>query len=158
MSTSDTFKWERDVLNDHAAYPGHPIVIACMIMDRYQDRAHATRVEPGDQFPNASADMFIPGAGCAVATAQTVLKLAQEHGVEHAFALATRYWDGYLEQDKVRNRNDYDRGLLQFERIKERFVEHLAVWGTPSAAASRFRLPDEPAARRTANSRFGLGL
>jgi hypothetical protein len=143
MPTNQSFEWELSVLGGHSAYPGHPIVLGCMIMDRYQNLEHANRVEEGEQFPNASADSFIPGAGCAVSTALAVLKLAENEGVGPAYDLAARYWDGYDKQS-TKNAGDVAMGLAQFAAIKPRFEEHLAKWGTAHAAPSEFRLVDMP--------------
>lgn len=149
MPTNDTFAWERDVLGEHIVYPSHPIVLACMIMDRYQNLAHATRNDSQDKygFPNASSDHFIPGAGCAVRGAMRALEIAATVGSEAAFTQAYDYIENYRKQN-VANEADAARAHLQCEKVKDRFVSHLAVWGTPDMPTSAVRLPDNSASSK----------
>jgi hypothetical protein len=143
MATSDTFTWERSVLGEHIVYPSHPLVLACMIMERYQSFAHAARNDSGDKhgFSNASSDSFIPGAGCAVSSSMRALELGLSGNTDAAIALAHDYIEGYRRQN-ASNEADSDQAQRQGEKVKERFLSHIKVWGTPAMPESPVRLPD----------------
>lgn len=139
MPTSDSFHWEKAVLGESCEYPGHPLVLSCMVMDRYADLATACSRESGCEFYNALTDSFIPGAGCAVHAALDMLRAAQTHGLPEAYALADRYWQGW-EQQNADNGPSAERGRAQALRLQSRFEEKLKTWGTPSDPGSPYRL------------------
>lgn len=137
MSDSNTYKWEKEVLGTHVVYPGHPIVLACMIMDRYLNLDKATEMREDEQFQAALSDSFIPGAGCAVYSALNTLDSALKDGAESAYVRANAYWDGFGKQD-ARNAASAKEGLAQFEQIKARFEHRVALWGTDKMPPSNY--------------------
>lgn len=139
MSNSNTYEWEKNVLGEHGEYPGHPVVLACMIMDRYQDLCTASTREPGQDDNNALRDSFIPGTGCAVYAALHTLCLAKDQGLEAGYAHAERYWAGW-EQQNPNNVAGAAHGREQAKRIKVRFEERLRVWGTSHDPGSPYRV------------------
>lgn len=145
MPTMDSYRWEQEVLGEHAEYPGHPVVLACMVMDRYPSLEVAVRREPGRDFGNALGDNFIPGAGCAVHAALDTLRLAQTAGLEAAYAHAERYWDGWARQ-QPNNAPRAAHGREQAERLKGSFEERLSTWGTPADPGSPYRVQALPVA------------
>lgn len=145
MPTMDSYRWERETLGECAEYPGHPVILACMVMDRYQNLGVAVRREPGQDFGNALSDSFIPGAGCAVHAALDTLCHAQERGLEAAYAAAERYWQGW-ERQHPNNVTRAAHGREQCERIKARFEGRLKTWGTPEDPGSPYRVKTLPVA------------
>lgn len=140
MSTMQTHDWEQAALTEHAVYPGHPLITATMIMDRYESLAHAEFRPEGMDYGNALADNFIPGAGCAVHSALRVLQVAQgPGGVEAAKALAADYWDGW-ECQSEKNKPEAAHGRLQAERILPHFVARLEAWKAGRPLPSEYRL------------------
>ena len=47
MPTMDSYRWENEVLGEHTQYPGHPLILACMVMDRYPNLEAALEGRPG---------------------------------------------------------------------------------------------------------------
>lgn len=139
MSNMDTYRWEKQELGEPGEYPGHPVVLACMVMDRYQDLATACICEPGHDYYNALRDSFIPGTGCAVRAALDTLRFAQESGLDTAYAHAERYWLGW-EQQHPSNVPRATHGREQAAHIKGRFEKHLVLWGTPADPGSPYRI------------------
>lgn len=145
MSTMQTYDWEQLFLTEHAVYPGHPLITATMIMDRYESLAHANFRPEGKDFGNALGDNFIPGAGCAVGSALRVLQVAQgPGGVEAAKAIAADYWDGW-ERQHANNKGPAAKGRMQAERILPEFVARLEGWTSGRPLPSKYRL-EEPKA------------
>lgn len=143
MPTIDSYRWAQEALGENGEYPGHPIVLACMVMDRYPDILAAMRREPGRDFGNALRDSFIPGAGCAVHAALESLRQGREHGPAAAYAHAERYWQGWEEQ-RTDNASSAARGREQCERIKARFEAQLKTWGTSDDPGSPYRIQMAP--------------
>lgn len=138
MTTMDSYAWHKEHLGESGVYPGHPIIGACLVMDRYPDLASALARRPGSDFGNALSDGFIPGAGCAVHAALDTLRFAQTQGLDAAYAHAARYWDGWEAQNE-KNKASAEKGRLQAERIKPYFEARLKVWGGPEDAGSPYR-------------------
>lgn len=145
MPTMDSYRWEQEVLGEHAEYPGHPVILACMVMDRYPDLDAAVRREPGQEFGNALSDNFIPGSGCAVHAALDTLRYAKEIGLEAAYAHAERYWQGW-ELQHPSNVTRAAHGREQCERIKARFEGRLNAWGTSEDPGSPYYVQTLPVA------------
>lgn len=140
MATRETFEWERAWLeNQSVAYPGHPVVLATMVMERYSSLEHATRREGDRDFGNALSDSFIPGSGCAVSCALSVLQLAQAGQREQALELARSYWEGYGKQSPL-NAPNVAAGLAQLSLILPRFEALLLSWGSVADPGSPFRV------------------
>lgn len=148
MATPDSYAWGMKHLGEAVSYPGHPLVLATMIMDRYHSFAHASARAPGATYDNALADGFIPGAGCAVSSAMDVLMRAVGGDLETAVHHAERYWTGWEEQSP----RNTERGLVgrrQAERIRPMFMERLQAWkeGTVSPNEYRLAAPTEEVTR-----------
>lgn len=128
---NDTDNWAEDVFGQGVTivYPTHPIVGACLIMDRYENWNHAIERAPGSSFGNAMSDNFIPGAGDAVATALDVLKLGQLD-VDAAVNHAREYWDAWERQSPERHRANAAEGRVQADLLLERFALRVKQWGT----------------------------
>lgn len=144
MSTSRTFEWEKESLGAHIQYPGHPLVLATMIMDRYPSLDIATSRPPGDDFVRALSDSFIPGSGCAVHAALGFLTMSMDGRLETAKEQADRYWSGW-EQQSPANREKGWVGREQARTIEPAFLERLAAWRCGHPLASRYRVTDEAA-------------
>ncbi|TXG99948.1 MAG: hypothetical protein E6R08_00510 [Nevskiaceae bacterium] len=142
MSANASYEWQMEVLGDNAEYPGHPVVLAAMVMDRYQSFEHAKGYRDGAQYYNAISDSFIPGAGCAVSSTMTVLKLALEHGPEAAFKEAERYWQGW-ENQSPRNKERAENGRRQAELAKPLFRQRLQWWRIGELPPSKWRLEED---------------
>lgn len=138
MATMDSYNWEKEHLGEHGVYPNHPIIGACMVMDRYPNLVAALERRPGSEFGHALSDSFIPGAGCAVHAALDTLRFAQTQGLDAAYAHAARYWDGWEEQHE-KNKASAEKGRLQADRIKPYFEARLKVWGTAEDPGSKYR-------------------
>ncbi|HCT05874.1 MAG TPA: hypothetical protein DIW86_10975 [Pseudomonas sp.] len=138
MSTADTYRWADSVLGEHIQFPGHPLVLACMIMDRYPDLASATEVSAGADFSNAQRDSFLPGTGCAITSALATLRLAAERDAGAASAHADRYWDGWEKQSSS-NQERAERGRQQAARIHPVFLAKVQAWGTAADQSSSYR-------------------
>ncbi len=145
MSTMDSYRWGQEVLGDSVEYPGHPVILACMVMDRYPNLASACAREPGQEFYNALRDGFIPGAGCAVHAALDTLRHAHDRGLEAAYAHAERYWLGW-EQQHPNNVPRAAHGREQCERIKAHFESRLKTWDTSEDTGSPYRVQTLPVA------------
>lgn len=140
MSNRKTYNWEQNLLGEAIEYPGHPVVLACLVMARYPNLETAMRREPGREFLNALRDIFIPGAGCAVHAALDTLRYARETGLDSAYAHADRYWDGWERQHPT-NASRAVSGRKQAERLKDRFESLLKTGGTEKDPGSPFRIP-----------------
>ena len=138
MPTMNSYRWEQEVLGERAVYPGHPVILACIVMDRYPDLDTAVRREPGRAFGNALSDNFIPGTGCAVQAALDTLRYGQEQGLNAAYSHAERYWLGW-EQQHPSNAPWAAKGRNQCEHIKTRFADRLKTWSTPTDPGSPYR-------------------
>jgi hypothetical protein len=114
-------------------YPGHPIVIALVIMDTYKslDEAHARKGE----YPSALANGNIPGAGGNVYNALDVLThISRGMTVEDAFEWADGLWAGCDDQkhrsgsEQERLQSRWRRGQEQADDLKEDFRKKVADW------------------------------
>ena len=112
-------------------YPGHPIVVATIIMGLYGsfDEANA-RTEHG--WCEALADHRIPGAGDHVRAAMHTLAIGAKGGtVDEMVAYANRYWSEGNAGGHLKN---VDAGLKQAEAFFSRFCDLAAAWADASAA------------------------
>ena len=141
MPSSSTYQWAEETLGEHVQYPGHPVVIACMVMDRYASLAEAMDKPDGQTYGNALADSFLPGSGCAVYAGLELLSAAAKTTLEDGLALATRYWEGYAEQGNSQEHAEkVARGLKQAEHLLPRLRSRFAQWGTDEDLGSVYRL------------------
>ena len=106
-------------------YPGHPIILAKMIMEKYPSLLTAThRVGDGSTIA-VLADHDIPGAGGCVWAAVDTLRylLSKEITSEQAFIYADRYWDRSVSD--VSKRKD---GQHSADAVKNEVIKMASVW------------------------------
>ena len=136
-----TSAWEKEYLGEASVYPGHAVVLACMIMDRYPDLASAQRRCVGATYPNALGDQFIPGAGGAVYAALDVLELAvTQQNLPAAYARAEYCWNCWEQESAEHNKVNAERGRAQYEKLKEHFARRVKEWGTAADTSTRYRV------------------
>ena len=152
MGSADTRHWEQARLGGPVEYPGHPLVLATMILDRYETLEQARAPDPATQRYRATGDLFLPGSGEAIDTAISLLEcaLAQPDptspaALAEACAQAEAYWR-YAEQVFPENPTDPARGRAQGERIQAAYRERLQGWARGTPLASRYRVPQLQAA------------
>jgi hypothetical protein len=133
MPTLETYEWSEEVLGDRIAYCGHPVVIACMIMDRFENLTHARTSD------RAVKDCFISGAGCAVRAALDAIDIAIKRGHEAAYQYTSSYWDNYA-RNSGSNQDPVLKGRAQFELLKESFEKKVACWRAGLLVESKFRV------------------
>ncbi|UST56122.1 hypothetical protein NF681_21195 (plasmid) [Comamonadaceae bacterium OTU4NAUVB1] len=108
-----------------AHHPGHPVVIAVLIMTKYPSLSAAREREEGADCAVVLADGDIPGAGEQVGAALDILATLPREGPDAAFARATRQWHTRTAR---RFRDRQLPGQTQAERFKARFFELAARW------------------------------
>ncbi len=108
-------------------HPGHPVLIAVLIMTKYPSLSAARQREEGVGCPVVLTDGDIPGAGEQVSVALDILADLRQEGPEAAFARATRQW---LARTSRRFRDRQGPGQNQAECFKRRFFELAANWPT----------------------------
>jgi hypothetical protein len=107
-------------------YPGHPVCIALLIMDKYPDFETARMRPEGSQFQNALSDIDIPGAGGNVHAALDVLERARAQGAPAAFEHGTEYWVRCASGENFGK--NQAAGLEQAEGIKDDFLSRVDAW------------------------------
>jgi len=134
--------WALELFGESPIYPGHPVLVGILIMDRYASYAHATAVAPDSPYANALRDGFIPGAGCAVHAALDCLKRALPGTADSrtaALAEAERYWENW-EHQSARNGPSAAIGRRQAEHAHERYFERVEAWRTGKLPLCPYRL------------------
>lgn len=106
-------------------HPGHPVIIALLIMTKYPSLAAARQHEEGIGCPVVMVDGDIPGAGEQVNVALDILGSLRREGPEAAFARATQQW---RTRTSRRFRDRQLPGQTQAECFKDRFLELAASW------------------------------
>jgi hypothetical protein len=106
-------------------HPGHPVIIALLIMTKYPSLSAAEQREEGVGCPVVLTDGDIPGAGEQVSAALAILADLRRDGPEAAFARATRQW---RVRTSRRFKDRQDPGQTQAERFKRRFFELASTW------------------------------
>lgn len=134
-----TDKWEQDELGESGEYPGHPVILACMVMDRYPNLESARTVDPGESSNRALRDNFIPGSGCAVNAALNTLERATTEGLESAYKGSEDYWTGW-ELQSPKNAERAAHGRAQAEKMKAGFESRLKTWGSDKDPGSAYRV------------------
>jgi hypothetical protein len=127
---------------EFAVYPGHPLVIAYLIVCKYGSYEEAAGIPDGSPYPGALGDVDIPGAGGNVSNALHVLMLIKKNGntIDDAFARGDLMWGrcdgmedgGPTPNDPKFGREHYLRrykaGQDQADAIKDRLREKLVTW------------------------------
>jgi len=115
-------------------YPGHPLVVATIIMELYGsfDEANAP-TEHG--WCEALSDSLIPGAGDHVGAAMRTLAIGAKGGTaDEMIAYANWYWSDGNAGDYLKN---VDAGLQQAEAFVARFRELAVTWASRKTAFSQ---------------------
>lgn len=113
-------------------YPGHPLVVATIIMEIYSsfDEANAPT---GHGWCEALSDSLIPGAGCHVGAAMRTLAIGANGGsVEEMILYSKTYWDRGSAGGHHKN---VEAGRLQARAIEARFRELASTWTFTSLAS-----------------------
>ncbi len=128
-SELDTYRWQMEHLGEGVAYPGHPLVLATIIMCTFETFPKAD--EPTRHgWCQALADGRVPGAGDHVVGAMRVLRIGHEGGtVDAMVSEAQRYWDDGQAGGHVKN---IDSGRAQAEKIEAAFRSRASEWFAPS--------------------------
>jgi len=106
-------------------YPGHPVVLAVMIMKKFASWKEAS-ARTKYTFPAALGSQEIPGAGGAVYSALDVLKrIKLGISCEDALAEANRVWK--IERDNGYAHN-YAEGQKKAEALIPLFKELIKSW------------------------------
>lgn len=119
-------------------YPGHPLVVATIIMEIYGsfDEANAPT---GHGWCEALADHRIPGAGDHVGAAMRTLAIGAKGGTaDEMIAYANGYWSEGNAGGHLKN---VEAGLQQAEAFVARFRDLAAAWDDSRAAEHNALIP-----------------
>lgn len=111
------------ILGGGAVYPGHPVTLAYLIVQNFEDYEAATK--KGREFPGALESAEIPGAGGNVYLALKLLRELRE-GMEptEAFERADASW-GRVDGQKERYPERCRDGQQQADPLKRKLLEDL---------------------------------
>lgn len=110
-------------------YPGHPLVLATIIMEIYGSFDEAN-TPTGHGWCEALADHRIPGAGDHVGAAMRTLAIGAKGGTaDEMIAYANRYWSEGSAGGHLKN---VDAGLQQAEVFVVRFRDLAGAWASRS--------------------------
>ncbi len=134
--------WEQEHLAEPVRYPGHPVVLACMVMDRYESFEDAFAAVAQGGVPAALKDPFIPGSGCAVYAALDLLAEARGGRFEYALNHAQAYWHTFESSDASKEASA--AGRAQASKMLPYFESRVKAWADPRGfcAASRNASPN----------------
>lgn len=119
-------------------YPGHPLVLATIIMEIYGSFNEAN-APSGHGWCQALADHRIPGAGDHVGAAMRTLAIGAKGGtVDEMVAYANRYWSEGNAGGHLKN---VDAGLQQAEALVDRFRDLAAAWADSRAEEHNALIP-----------------
>lgn len=107
-------------------YPGHPVVLAYLVMANFASIEDALAVARGKQVRNVFDRPGIPGSIRNIEVALEVLKLARAASVEEALALATKQWDS--GSGFTGGGSDWARGTAQALEIWPQLLQRLKTW------------------------------
>ncbi|MBN6738896.1 hypothetical protein KTE60_31115 [Burkholderia multivorans] len=121
----DTYRWQIEHLGEGIKYPGHPLVLAAIIMFAFEGFSTASEsTEHG--WCRALADSKVPGAGDHVGAAMQVLRIGHDGGtVDAMVAEAHRYWDKGRAGGHDKN---VDAGRAQAVKIEAVFRSRASDW------------------------------
>lgn len=123
--TLDGYRILRVAGIDQFTYPGHPLVLAYVVMVVFGSHAEAAaRTEHG--WSAALGDCRVPGAGDHVAAAMYVLGIGARGGSpDDMIAAAHAYWDVGHAGGHVKN---VVQGRVEARKIESAFRERCCVW------------------------------
>ncbi|QMI49976.1 hypothetical protein [Burkholderia sp. MBR-1] len=121
----DTYRWMQVHLGGPAVYPGHPLVLASVIMHTFATFDAAD--EPtGFGWCKALADCRVPGAGDHVGAAMRVLRMGRDGAtVDEMVTEANRYWNCGRAGGHVKN---VEAGSAQSFRLEPLFRAKADSW------------------------------
>lgn len=130
-------------------YPGHPCVIAYMILKKYESYEKAIERSPGAGYPMALVDGDISGAGGNVYAALDILKAIVEKGPEEAFSQGEAAWERCVGPGTGNIESAFIPGQEQAEKFRERFMNAAAMWHEPTRQATELSTatPSAPSLR-----------
>ena len=101
-------------------YPGHSLIIAIHIMQKYPSLKDALRT--GGKYSKALEDNEIPGAGSCVYQALTIL---EKEKPEDAISLADYFWKGECSGCYAPR---YDKGVQEAKELEPLFTQLFKEW------------------------------
>lgn len=115
----------KNLTGDWPVYPGHPLVLATVVMEVFPSFEAANRqTEHG--WCEALADSRIPGASCHVYAAMRLLKLgADGRSADDMIEFARDYWDRGSAGGHHKN---VEAGQVQAKATAHRFRELAKAW------------------------------
>lgn len=120
--------FERDYLNgEDLVYPGHPVVIAYLIMRRFESYVEATEKNEGAMYNRALSSADIPGGGGEVNMALDILKACIVDKREPS-AVADEYSKYWLDYKAGGHLKSVDSGNKQYLHIREMFLDKIKYW------------------------------
>ncbi|WDD90246.1 hypothetical protein Bsp3421_000067 (plasmid) [Burkholderia sp. FERM BP-3421] len=121
----DAHRWMQEHLDGPPAYPGHPLVLAAIIMHSF-DCFNGANKPTGNGWCEALSDCRVPGAGDHVDAAMRILCMG--HGgatADEMVAEANRYWTSGKAGGHVKN---VDAGSAQSIKIEPLFRAKAESW------------------------------
>lgn len=111
-------------------YPGHPLVIATLILDKYRDTLGEAFERTEHGWPKALGDSDIPGAGDAVYSGLSVLHYIRDghHTPTQAVEEAIKFWIYLRDQssayrDKIAPGNEQALACVpEFLELVEKYI------------------------------------
>lgn len=107
-------------------YPGHPLVLAYLVMESFPSLEDALTIPRGKQVRKVFDGSGIPGSIGNIEVALEMLRLARDGRMQEAFSLASRTWSstgsGHFEN------TDGARGKAQAESLVEAFEAKSSKW------------------------------
>lgn len=121
----DSYRWMQEHLGGVEVYPGHPLVLATIIMHTF-DTFDAADRPTKDGWCEALADCRVPGAGDHVRAAMRVLRMGSGgETADEMVAAANRYWERCRAGGHVEN---VEAGSAQSTKIEPAFRATASDW------------------------------
>lgn len=116
---------EMNELGEAAVYPGHPVVVAYLIMKKFDTFEDASGKSPNCEYKNALVDNEIPGGGEVHMALDLVKHITEGEDINDLFDEFSERWErgmagGHTERVKP--------GQEQAERIKGKFIQFAGEW------------------------------
>lgn len=129
--------WCREHLGSEIVAPGHPLILAVMVLERFPGMSNAIyRARVEDIRTAAEVDPFIPATPKMVRQALEVLEVGLSLGAETAIARAEEKWLGLYQTRQIAEGHLYSGGKFQAKRVEVKFRERLALWQRSEQAAN----------------------
>lgn len=121
--------WCKEHLGGEIAAPGHPLILAVMVLVRFRgmsEAIHRSGIE--DVRTAAELDPFIPATPTAVRAGLQVLEVAFSQGAETAIVSAQERWNALYQAGRISEGHVYSAGKFQAKRVEELFRAYLVGW------------------------------